>query len=104
MVTFTDLPFDIINEILGQCTMTNTDEGTKTYIKIKYYYNKIVYYEYIGDMENNNPNGYGQMRTLTRNVNNDDIRDTYYLETDWLYLPFLSATKNFKPRLTTRFN
>ena len=104
MVTFTDLPYDIINEILGQCTMTNTDRGIKTYIKLKYYYNKIVYYEYIGDMENKNPNGYGHMRTLTRNVNNEHIGNTYYLETDWLYLPFLSVTKKFEPRLITIFN
>ena len=59
----------------------------------------------LGDIEIRDPVGYGHMRTLTRNVNNEHAGNTYYLEISHdLYLPFLSVTKKFEPRLITIFN
>lgn len=101
MVQFSDLPYDIINDIFRQCSETNTTNGLRTYIKFKYYNNKIHYHEYTGDMSYGNPNGYGDMRYLIRETENMDLNipENSYLETDWLYLPFLMVFKDHKPRL-----
>lgn len=104
MVLFTDLPNDIINNIISQFTIENTDKGLRKYIKIEYFHNKIIYFEYTGDMKDGYPNGYGQMYSTTRIVNNTFVNIGSYLETDWIYLPFLLVSKHIKPRLIARFN
>ena len=99
MTSFTNLPNDLVNEIISKCGLNNTHLGVKSYIKMRYYSNKVVYFEYKGDMSDGNPNGYGKMNSITKDKLSLDIPNDSYLETDWLYVPFLMVSKEFTPNL-----
>ena len=101
MSKITDLPLDVIDQIIKKCAEDSTVAAEDTFLKYNYLPGKVEVLEYSGDMQDYKPHGRGRMikSTYENTEYRGELPSSPNKTTGWIYEPILHAFKDWRPTL-----